>query len=379
MIEISYGFVIFIYVFLRLKRDTMIVLSIGQEGTSVAKILSLVVLLGLSYVLQKWLKKITNKKTLWITTLIILIITCITIEFNFLPSEIVSQNSNILIKLLKNKSIILLYIISEIFAFMISSQFWGLINQKQNSKFNVFLVGQVGLLCSSVMFIFFNNINLWPIIIVCIILVIMSYYLFSNLDTKTINDQSKSIKKKNSFLLLIPITTILCGISAGLLDPFAKYQLSIFCNSKQDYAKWLSIVWICQSLLTIIFNLLLSKKTKFWFTSLVIIFGTTTIIIMTKFLPNYMIFSILLTVLGLKVFKYSSHSPLKEQYISTNDQLLFWDSLAGRFSKNIVAIILGILFIYGSNWSIIGNFIPFIVMFMGIIWFIISYNIEKNN
>ncbi len=386
MVEISYALAIFIYVFLRIKRDTMIVAFMGQEGTSLAKLLSLIVLLGLSFVLQKLLSRFFSKKSIWIGSLIVILLIIILLQFKFINynnGNIIGYES-LLMKLLSNKPIVITYILSEMFAFLLSSQFWGLINSTNNSKFNVFLVGQFGLLAASTIYMIANKLEFLPIIIVIPILIVLCLKIFKNNYENNHNSQCNNDHNhsKNSLKLgpLIPITTLLCGITAGLLDPFAKYKVSMFChNNHYNYSKFLPLVWILQSIFTIIANYLFYKHTKFWITSLFLICGISTIIVANYINLYLMLIIIVIIIIGFKVLKYSSHSPLKEQYLGTDSQLLFYDSIAGRFGKNAVAIILSGLFIYGYNWNIIGYYVIFILILICMLWFYISYKIQKSN
>ena len=67
----------------------------------------------------------------------------------------------------------------------------------------------------------------------------------------------------------------------------------------------------------------------------------------------------------------------KEKYIQQSEEMysiLFFEGFAGRFGKNLAAIILVGLFSFGYTWKYISNYVLFILLFCSFAWlFLVNY------
>ena len=117
--SIIYVLIIFTYISFRLHRETFI-MSIQQEATSMAKSFSIIFVILFTF-LQQWLLEKFSPKTVFIFNLLFIsVFLCI---FPYLPSFNFPP-TNLFYKLLNDIPTLFFYITSELFATIVSSNFW---------------------------------------------------------------------------------------------------------------------------------------------------------------------------------------------------------------------------------------------------------------
>ena len=364
--SIIYVLIIFTYISFRLHRETFI-MSIQQEATSMAKSFSIIFVILFTF-LQQWLLEKFSPKTVFIFNLLFIsVFLCI---FPYLPSFNFPP-TNLFYKLLNDIPTLFFYITSELFATIVSSNFWiwfNSINKNKSSTTIIFAISQFSVITGSLFFMM--NGSVITMVGALYLAIAFCFLLPDGLYQK---------KEFQLSLTWIPIASFLCGLVAGLIDPLCKYFLRTF-SPKNFLNVLLPLMWILQSLLIMIVGFSV-KYSVFWILPLSLCLLTS--VFLTN---NLFILTIItcITVLSFKVLKYSLYSPAKEQLLQLicSSNITLFDSIMSRLGKNSIAITLSIIFQSGQNWSTFYSTAVVIVLIIGTIWFIISIimqrQLEKN-
>jgi hypothetical protein len=179
-------------------------------------------------------------------------------------------------------------------------------------------------------------------------------------------------------VLLIPCITALCGMIAGIVDPYTKVQLLKISSTTGAYLNRIATIWILQAALSMIFGEILKRDffIKKILTPAFLISWLMIELCVKNLIPVFS-YTIVCCIgyLFFKTLKYSAHSPNKEAYIRSHHEMnniLVFEGFAGRFGKNFIAIILAILFSFGYKWLDIENISLIICIILSFFWFLLS-------
>ncbi len=398
LLHVIYAMLIFFYMTMRIVRDVLMMGLIGPIGTCTARILSFICVPIYLY-LQKQLLKKFSLKQVSLFNLLLFSIYCLLFKMHLIPIFNFS--------LLKNKFFVLryfftivehipetiFYILSECFAVFITTFFWMNVNQsigkcKESTVFkNFFIFAQISVILTAIINIIHPNLQ-HNILILTIGLPILSIlFLFVkhkyNIEhISTHQDDSKPINNNKDQILIytIPIITILCGLTAGFIDNFTKNQIKMITYSHTDYHQLLSIFWLIQSILSIIFNKIFKNWNQLITLPLFNIMSFLFILILPYNQINSFSYFLIFSVLMFKGIKYSIHSPVKERLINNANNskyILFTEGLVSRSGKNLSAIVLFILFSIGFQWYEIYKKIFIILICLSIVWSLIVLKIQS--
>ena len=369
---------------MRILRDGMILSVIGPEGTSIAKIISLVLVLffvGLQRILLK--KFSMNAIIRWFSIMFGLIIGFV--YFDLIPNNHLQFNllPPVVNKLINNSEILIFYILSELFAVFIVTNFWLLCNvllkNVKNNQFiynQLFSLSQVGVLFASMLCILFRK---FVLIFVCVgVVAIVCILFFIPLTRSKKSETNQDGVRFSKKIILIPLITVLCGMVAGILDPYTKFQIQKISINSGALINRLSTIWFLQAALAMIFSEVLKRRffLKKLLTPIFLITALSFLLISKNFISQFA-FTLFCSaaIIGFKTLKYSAHSPDKESYIRTRDEMhsiLIFEGFAGRFGKNSVAILLSVIFSFGYRWSNIENYMLVLAISCSVGWLVLS-------
>ncbi|MFN9113695.1 MAG: hypothetical protein ACK5XN_26810 [Bacteroidota bacterium] len=385
ILKAIYSILIFCYISMRIMRDGMIVAAVGQEGTSVSKAISLILIFIFSFFQNKYNKKASLNKGITIFCLIFGFLILI-IHFDLIPNnEYKFGLSDILNRLLNKPKVLFFYILSEIFAVFIVTNFWllsnSLIKKHNHGKYiynQLFSISQIGVLISSGTCILFSGM---PLILISFCMFLISY-LVKLLPTIYLEEKKETQIVVNRSVLMIPFIGVLCGLFSGMIDPYTKVQIQKISFDNKTYINRLGTMWILQAVLSMIFGEIF--KFQFVFKKVLTPAICTLLISILLFLNGsvtqfYYAICCSICVVVFKTLKYSTHSPFKENYIKEQKEMnsiLFFDGLAGRFGKNYVAIIFAVLFNFGFKWVDIENTVLVSSVFCTSFWFILAFSLK---
>lgn len=390
-----YLLLIFVYISLRIFRDSSIIFAIGPEGTAVAKFISLFCVFIFAFIQKKALNKYSINKV-FLFMLIGFIITLLLVDLNLIGDNNLELHffPKLIKKLINKTSVLLVYILSELFAVFIATNFWLLCNtsrkiltskEKKNNFFynQMFVIAQLGVLLSACFCILFQGVSLKFIIIALTGVFIIAFKIpnFYNTNKELNSEKITKFSKIDTGLLFIPLMTVLCGMIAGIIDPYTKFQLKKISVNAAQYQNRISTILILQA----IFSMILGEVLKFRFfvkklltQGFLIIFLTLALILKNNIEQFYFSIFCAVIVLTFKSLKYSAFSPVKEEFIQTNQDMqsiLIFDGISGRFGKNLIAILLVIIFNLGFTWYDIENTSLIISIVLSMFWFMLSFKI----
>lgn len=370
---------------MRILRDSMIAFTIGPEGTSIAKFISIFLVLLFAYIQNKLLKKYCMNQVLKMS--------CFVFAACLLAIELrVIDNNNFKIpyipilfnKLINNMPVLSFYIVSELFAVFIVTNFWLLCNAiiKNSEKpkkyiYNeLFSISQIGVLLASSICLIFKGI---PVFIIIGILLIIPVFVsrlpeFRKKIEKEKNNYNLAINKN---VLIIPTITVICGMIAGIIDPYTKFQLKNISLNNTVYTNRLSTILILQAIISMILGELFKRDfpIKKLLTPFFLIINLTLLMIFKNYSCSFPFgIACTLTVIGFKALKYSSHSPFKEQFIRKSEfmeSILIFEGISGRIGKNLIAVLLSLLFSFSLDWFYIQTPMLILSLFLSMFWFIL--------
>jgi hypothetical protein len=381
---------------MRLLRDGMVVAAIGQEGTSIAKVVSLVLVFVFFGFQRLLIKRFSTNNIIFYCSIIFSgMITLI--NFQFIPTNtyVINYIPVIFNKLFNQLPIMLFYILSEIIAVFIVTNFWLMCNlllkKDQNSDDSttysqLFIIAQIGVLISSGIFIIFHDVP--PVLISIALIIVAGLVKFLPVTFATTEKQKNLNIVVNKEVLVIPTITALCGIIAGTIDAFTKSQLQAISVSatgvvvKHGFVSKLAKMWFLQAVLSMILGHLLKFKFSFKrFITPVWLIVCIAVLLITRNNIDLYTYAMLcaVCVVGFKVCKYSTHSPVKEENIKNSEymhSILVFEGIAGRFGKNSIAILLATLFSFGYLWNDIAYVGLCIPLIGSIVWFFLLFKLN---
>lgn len=371
---------------MKILRDGLVVSIVGQEGTAVARAISLLLIVGF-LLLQKYLLKKNSINSVIKGNLIGFCAALIL--YKFIPNNQLGYGflPEIFNKLLNQPSVLSFYVLSELFSVFIITNFWLLFNSfSRQENFSelvyrrLFSIGQVALICASMFCAYFRGLVVFsfPVALLCIVGAMFFLPGLSVAEEKP----TEALHFRFS-VFLVPLMTIIIGALFGLLDPYVKFQLQKIAVNQGEYIKYVAFAWIVQGIGCLCISEL-SIHQIFNRKIFAPLFGVIVIGIFLIFkiyaiggIKFYGMFAGFIVVL-LKIFKYAFFSPEKENFIKNHEDMhsiVFFDGLAGRVGKNTVAILLTIFFSLGYSWTTFEGPALFLIFLLNFFWLLLSRKI----
>lgn len=383
---------------IRINRDVLMMNLIGPAGTCVARLLSFLFIPFCLYVQKKCLDKM-SLKTVSIFSLTLFVFVFFLLSLDLIPTlDLVNLKNKFyalryIIKVLENLPATIFYIISELFSVFITSVFWMNVNhhigkcEEKNTFKKFFFIAQISLLISALLNIAIPDVKMHTcFIFICFMILLFIFSKFKNTGKAKIvvkkPNSEKTITNNKKLIYIIPLLSILCGLSAGFLDNFTKTQIKHVFVNNISYHRNIAIFILIQSLGCLSIGPLLSGFNYLFLLPI----ATITTYLCIIFIPYQYtkIFSIMLIfcTLFFKIIKYSIYSPIKEKVINNNqyqEQILLAEGSVSRLGKNISSFIVVMMYSFGYEWHIAYRYVYLLLIIFAIVWCVLTIYIDKKN